>query len=162
MMNKKGLIEDWTDLIVTVFLGLFLFFFLNGILQEGVKSQEKNSLEQLNEMRAEELLLMYLRTPAEGGTMGEVVLLGEHQPEYRVILQQRTEELITATAHPLFRGVAITYSGDELQILLPDYLQELSAYATISIFNSQNQEIRVTIYGELKASEYGGRFAGGV
>jgi len=160
-INKRGLVHHWADLVFTVFFGLLLFFFLNGVLQGSVKAQEKTSLEMLNQAQAQELLLTYLRTPVEEGTISDLIVRAEQQPEHQAKLQQRTKKFVQNAGNRLFQGIVINYPQDEIPLLFPEYLQKLSAYATISLYNSQNQEIKVTLYGELKASEYSSRFPSG-
>ncbi len=106
-MNKRGLVEDWADLVFNVFLGLFLFFFLNGILQEDARAKEQQTQMNLELLQAEEIMQTYLRTPTEGMIMAELIRQSWHDEAAFLQLKTVTQEIITASNNPLFQGVSL-------------------------------------------------------
>jgi len=106
-MNKKGLVEDWADLVFNVFLGLFLFFFLNGILQEDVQAKEQQTQTQLEFVHAEEIMQIYLRTPVDEMTVAELIRQSQHDEAAFMQLQAATQQIIEASDNPLFQGVSL-------------------------------------------------------
>lgn len=107
MMNKKGLIEDWTDLILTVFFGLFLFFFLNGILQEDPRAKEQQTLTSLRSVQGEEIVQAYLRTPVGEITVAELIRQSQHDEARFLQLKAVTQQIIAVSNNPLFQGISV-------------------------------------------------------
>tara|TARA_Y100000034_G_C6681821_1_gene299770 strand:+ start:126 stop:449 length:324 start_codon:yes stop_codon:yes gene_type:complete len=49
-MNKKGLIDDWFDFMVTVVLAFFALFFLYGVLVASVNGQNDKSVYAVTDL----------------------------------------------------------------------------------------------------------------
>ncbi len=68
-MNRKGMLDDVFDLLFTVIVGFFLFFFLNGVLNAGVNQSQDRSLAGLDSFRLKESALNNLRVQVQEGAL---------------------------------------------------------------------------------------------
>ena len=150
-MNKKGLVEDWADLVFTVFFGLFLFFFLNGILQQDAQAKEQQTQAQLEFVHAEEILQTYLRTPVDGMIMAELIRQSQHDEAAFRQLQAATQQIIAASNNLLFQGVSL---GDpETQFRKEVFFNVPSStlttlYHTYTLPTTDGNPIIINIYKE--------------
>lgn len=63
------MLDDLFDLLFTVIVGFFLFFFLNGVLNAGINQSHDRSLRQLDEFRLKESAFNNLNVQVQEGTL---------------------------------------------------------------------------------------------
>ena len=82
--------DDLFDFLFTIFVCLFLFFFLSATVNGTLQTYHDSTVEKLNDIQAELILLNYLKTPLEtGGTMADLLIQGDE-----ITITEKTKEMI--------------------------------------------------------------------
>lgn len=61
MKNKKGMMDDFFDLIFTVIAAFFLFIFITAALQGGIKDSNQRAVMEVNDFKRAEAAINNLR-----------------------------------------------------------------------------------------------------
>ena len=154
MFNKKAMVDDLADFLFLVLIASFSLFFLSGVLHNNIKQSEANSVEQIDDTNAMHLFLLYLETPIghAGATVADLMVLAQRSPEAQSQLKTVTEEFAKIANTELFQGIRIEYPS---QIIVPLNFNSnaVSRYTTITLYSSDGKEIKVMLYGKVKASD---------
>ncbi len=75
MMDRKGGLEDATDLLFTSLAVIFGIFFLSLALQGAVDKSHEETVKHIEELQSKWLMLDYLKTPVD--VAGEQALLAD-------------------------------------------------------------------------------------
>ena len=157
-MNKKGIMDDMFDFMFTVVAFFFIWFFVTVALVGGIKENSKLSLENTDEISANNALLNYLNTPIEpGSTMADLIMAAETDPEAQKKLEKLTNKLILDLNVPLFKGIVIKYPKNKLYKVIYPQSGVYSPYAEIDI-KSLNGMIKISIRGQEKESASRARY----
>ncbi len=76
--NKKGMMDDLFDLLFTVIVGFFVFFFLNGVLEQSARGSVDVSQQQLARFVAEASAVTQLRVAVQQGKEFPPERVAEH------------------------------------------------------------------------------------
>ncbi|MEK6951143.1 MAG: hypothetical protein AABX13_05465 [Nanoarchaeota archaeon] len=76
-LSKRGMMDDLFDFLFTVLVSFFVFFFINGLLDQGIKVSHAQTRTELSQFHAQESALAHLFIQAQQG--GEVT--AEQLPE---------------------------------------------------------------------------------
>ncbi len=66
-LNKRGMMDDLFDFLFTVLVSFFVFFFLNGLLDQGIKVSHSQTRTELAQFHAQESALTHLSIQAQQG-----------------------------------------------------------------------------------------------
>ena len=75
LFTKKALLDDLVDLLVTVIIGFFLFFFLNGTLTIGVQQSNAQTLSALTEFKRQDAAINNLNLRMQEGTLTDPLII---------------------------------------------------------------------------------------
>jgi len=112
-MNKKGLDEDFTDIVVGGILILIVFLFsLYFISRTGLKFEEELT-NSINKFNSNTLMLVYLRTPLKSKiSVAETV--GTRKTALCENLMKESEEIFEGTES---RYISFEYKSDECYVM---------------------------------------------
>ncbi len=151
------MLDDLADFLFTVMVGFFLFFFLNGVLQQDVEAKQRLAEEQLDGVLAEELLLSYLHAPVAGemretyaGLIEESAKDGESLPR----LKEATKQEIEARGNPLLKGIVLERDGERVPVYFSVLPSQTSEYASLTLASGTT----VHLYGKQRTGEGRGFF----
>ncbi len=74
--TKKAIVDDLVDLLVTVIIGFFLFFFLNGTLTIGIQQSKAQTLSALTEFKRQDAAINNLKVQVREGTLTNPLVIG--------------------------------------------------------------------------------------
>lgn len=84
-MNRKGMLDDLFDLLFTVIVGFFLFFFLNGVLNAGINQSHERSLLELDSFRLKESAINNLWVQVQEGVLNDPASINQQVAASRVL-----------------------------------------------------------------------------
>ncbi len=98
MIHKKGMLDDLFDLMFTVLVGFFLFFFLNGVLNAGIDRSHDQSLLHLDSFRVKDSAINNLNVQVQEG-----VFTDPRQIEHRIALSSVLEGRVITSCSDYWR-----------------------------------------------------------
>jgi hypothetical protein len=74
MIGKKGVMDDWTDFMLTVVIGLFMFLIISVIFVNPAKVEAVRAVEDVNRLNSHYNFNQFLKTEHNGKSMAELIV----------------------------------------------------------------------------------------
>jgi len=110
VLNKKGVIGDAFDFLTVVVASFFLWLVVSIVLVGPIEENKKITLENIDEVNSNLVLLNYLRTTTlNGQQVSDLIIAAEIDPKAQKNLESLTNKLILDSNNYLFKRIMIKF-----------------------------------------------------